>query len=98
MPTADRWRDFVRNELGASEQLLKLLPDLLRLDSTLWEKGNKQHADSMNYELEPIPENPGFVYWPSVKTRGQRPIGEHSLDVRQEDHILASLVCGRAHV
>lgn len=93
MPTVDRWQSFVRHDLGVSESLFKFLPDLLQVDPKLWENENKERADSMHYEVEPVPENPNFRYWPSAKTRGQRPIGEHNMDARQEDHILAALVC-----
>jgi hypothetical protein len=89
-PAPAEWDAFVRG-LDLPDQLLRFVPELATLDAKLWEHNNRALGAAMQYEPAPVPESASFKYWPSAQTRGQRPIGEHAHDRKQEDQILAAL-------
>jgi hypothetical protein len=89
-PAPAEWDAFVRG-LGLPDQLLRFVPELAVLDAKLWDHNNRALGAAMQYEPAPVPESASFKYWPSAQTRGQRPIGEHAHDRKQEDQILAAL-------
>lgn len=92
MPTQAEWEAFCQ-KIGLSDKLLRFVPALGQVDAKLWETENQPREDSSAYELGPVTDSASFRYWPSAQVRGQRPIGEFAVDTKQEDHILAALVC-----
>lgn len=92
MPSQAEWDAFC-SKIGLSDKLLRFVPALAHVDAKLWETANQPREDSSTYEPDKVADSASFRYWPSAQVRGQRPIGEFAVDTKQEDHILAALVC-----
>eukprot|EP00124_Ichthyophonus_hoferi_P002376 Ihof_evm5s159 gene=Ihof_evmTU5s159 len=90
LPPSDGWDNFL-SRVKLNPQLFQFIPSLNIPVPRVWSQAIHIKLVDKELKLPTLPENVDFRPWPSAITRGQRPIGEHRLDPRQEDQMLVSL-------